>query len=565
MSLSNIRTSAITIIGLLAVIAGTFALVFTASAESLTRNTTMNERSLGNDSTSVLIGFSDVTAEAGTSVSLNIELDNSSPIAGAQLNFTIDPQIDVTGSSYFGRGEGFTGGASNSAWLMFDMSGLQIAAYSGVPSDLAVATLNLDLACELPAGNYFLTPTQSIISDALGNAVPSASYGGTLTVTPSTTDCDTESNDDSAGENDETQVTPGRPKPVMPSRKGDSPSRITVAEDKVPTYLVGEGVDAAVGNDSAPVLIGFSDATAEAGTSVSLNIELDNSFSIAGAQLNFVFDSQIHVTGSSYFGRAAGVTETFNDLGFSMGGASNTAWLMFDITGLQIAAYSGVPSDLAVATLNIDLACELPAGNYFLTPTQSIISDALGNAVPSVSYSGTLTVTPSTTDCDTESNALVLVRPAGAESFDDDLHDDGADENDETQITPRHPNPVMPSRKGDSPSRITVAEDEAAVGGLARSAGRTRLDRTRLAERKGDSPSRITVAEDEVPTYHSADGKERAVEPLRVSNFQQNDDPAQRIGGLDQHHERLEIAVGRDASPCETVGDSRPVTLLPRA
>ena len=343
MSLSNIRTSAITIIGLLAVIAGTFALVFTASAESLTRNTTMNERSLGNDSTSVLIGFSDVTAEAGTSVSLNIELDNSSPIAGAQLNFTIDSQRpdmigpDVTGSSYFGRGEGFTGGASNSAWLMFDMSGLQIAAYSGVPSDLAVATLNLDLACELPAGNYFLTPTQSIISDALGNAVPSASYGGTLTVTPSTTDCDTESNDDSA------------------------------------------------------------------------------------------------------------------------------------------------------------------------------------------------------------------------------------DENDETQITPRHPNPVMPSRKGDSPSRITVAEDEAAVGGLARSAGRTRLDRTRLAERKGDSPSRITVAEDKVPTYHSADGKERAVEPLRVSNFQQNDDPAQRIGGLDQHHERLEIAVGRDASPCETVGDSRPVTLRPRA
>jgi len=305
-SLSNIRTSAITIIGLLAVIAGTFALVFTASAESLTRNTTMNERSLGNDSTSVLIGFSDVTAEAGTSVSLNIELDNSSPIAGAQLNFTIDSQRpdmigpDVTGSSYFGRGEGFTGGASNSAWLMFDMSGLQIAAYSGVPSDLAVATLNLDLACELPAGNYFLTPTQSIISDALGNAVPSVSYGGTLTVTPSTTDCDTESNDDSADENDETQITPGRPKPVMPSRKGDSPSRITVAEDKV-------------------------------------------------------------------------------------------------------------------------------------------------------------------------------------------------------------------------------------------------------------------------PTYHSADGKERAVEPLRVSNFQQNDDPAQRIGGLDQHHERLEIAVGRDASPCETVGDSRPVTLLPRA
>ncbi|HJP40785.1 MAG TPA: hypothetical protein QGF35_03665, partial [Dehalococcoidia bacterium] len=179
MNLSNIRTSAI--IGLLAFIAGAFALVFTASAESLTRNNTTPDRRPSNDSTSVLIGFSDVTAEAGTSVTVNVELDNSVSIAGAQLNFAIDPQINVTGSSYFGRGEGFTGGASNTAWLMFDMSGLQIAAYSGVPSDLAVATLNVDLACELPAGNYSLVPTQSVISDALGNAVPSVSYGGTLT------------------------------------------------------------------------------------------------------------------------------------------------------------------------------------------------------------------------------------------------------------------------------------------------------------------------------------------------------------------------------------------------
>ena len=229
MNLSNIRTSAI--IGLLAFIAGAFALVFTASAESLTRNNTTPDRRPSNDSTSVLIGFSDVTAEAGTSVTVNIELDNSVSIAGAQLNFAFDPQINVTGSSYFGRGEGFTGGASNTAWLMFDMSGLQIAAYSGVSSDLAVATLNVDLACELPAGNYSLVPTQSVISDALGNAVPSVSYGGTLTVTPSTTDCDTETNDDSADDNDETQITPERPSPVKPSRKGDSPGRVRLTND----------------------------------------------------------------------------------------------------------------------------------------------------------------------------------------------------------------------------------------------------------------------------------------------------------------------------------------------
>jgi len=438
----------------------------------------------------VLIVFSDVTAEAGTSVSVDIELANSFSIAGAQLNFTIDPQIGVEGSSYFGRGEGFTGGASNVAWLMFAMSGLQVAAYSGDPSDLAVSTLNLDLACELPAGNYSLTPTQTIISDAQGNAVPSASYGGTLTVTPSTTDCDTESNDDSAND-----------------------------------------------NDGAPVLIGFSNATAEAGTSVSLNIELDNSFSIAGAQLNFVFDSQIDVAGTTYFGRAAGVTATFNELGFPMGGASNTAWLMFDITGLQIAAYSGDPSDLAVSALNLDLACELPAGNYSLTPSQSIISDAQGNAVPSASYGGTLTVTPSTTECDTESNDDSAednddtqttpirpnpVTPARIEGemdgvpstismFSDD--DDSADGNDRTQITARRPKSEKPSREGDSPSRITTATDRGptyrSVDGNDRTQITARRPKSEKPSREGDSPSRITTATDRGPTYRSVDDNDR--------------------------------------------------------
>ena len=52
-----------------------------------------------------------------------------------------------------------------------------------------------------------------------------------MTVTPSTTDCDTETNDDSADDNDETQITPERPSPVKPSRKGDSPGRVRLTND----------------------------------------------------------------------------------------------------------------------------------------------------------------------------------------------------------------------------------------------------------------------------------------------------------------------------------------------